>query len=1307
MSLVYNKPLNIINTYNYMRNSLLSEFNLLTFIILLISSFFIILPLVFGTISSIILTSPDNNTNTSTAQPNFNFTAASDINTTFTCELFIDDTGYGQNTSTSNNTATIIQANTSISQGVHSWYINCTDVNGTQQSATRTLTVDTTTPSINLNSPVDNLNTSSTSLNLSFTATDNLASTMSCELILDGSINQTNNSVSNNTATIFTVSSLSQGQHTWNVNCTDNANNEGTGTQRTLTVDTTTPSINITTPTIINPTYKQPGMNLTISYTYTELNPKNITLYLLNQSNSTIGIRVLDNTSNIPGGVGQVGSSYITIPNNATEGYYYVRAVMFDQASNSNSITQPNATYITNQTFNFAGTTKYTNGTLMNGTNITVEVYQMLPNQGPSLVDSFTDISNENGTFNVTSITKNNNLFYKPIVRHFNGTTLDYIGPSLPEFPYQEMQNLGSINFYLREGATLNITAVNSTGGAVSFDYMVKDTKLGYPIAMRFGQGPNSGINQTTIYVPADRNYSIMIYPSNSFPVSYDLSNLTGQPEQRDIQFNVSQMWKWVSGYVTYNGSANFTNLTIITFLLEPGNMISKDHPLPSNMGLWTSNPRNDTFNATTGFFNITLPATTSGTSMLLFANAQKGTSYYGNFRNLTLAVSSNNVTGFNFTLYELLGSNSTINVEKAQQGGMNNVNISTKESSFYLTNGTTYPQNAHIKIELDYTDVNGATFTYMTDIEQSDGGVFKIPVISHKIDRINIFSANFAPKKLSLEASDLATQPYNITLRTFRPGGVDNEIFTDLYIDMLMYGSECDIPYPSANCSLISSTNLTEFNPLGVVMSGAKMSFRMRKASNNITIHYVNVDLLASGPPDAVFDSNSSDTAASTFAQAWRFGSEGPEIYDYVIIGVPYTEASTSETGYNDSADINLSIPYLYDDNWNIIWNQSAGDNISDIQSNDTLKDFEDYLNTTYEVYLNGTGVTCNASDVNLTGLCYKDTTNNMLWFKILHFSGVGPENEGTILKANEASCTAASECVGGYCVHEYCRSTSTYCGDGYCDSGESCSSDNSACSSGYVCTNGCRLQNTGGGSSGGGGAYTPPTEKPKNATKKLSLVPGVGLRNNTKLQAALEKVLAKGKMSQQAVDNLIRLSESITSDLEATRNFKVEQNKSRLELKIKYKGKKKAKNFIVYDKIPKTFANSTDLITVTAPGATIEIIEKDPEYSFIYPEISEGDELSITYETSGEKDSSTINETSIEFYAESLEEPSMVEEKPITSEEEKKPSEEEQPPKEKAPLEGLPAEQPNYIPIILVILAIVLIIGLGYYFEIYKKKK
>ena len=48
---------------------------------------------------------------------------------------------------------------------------------------------------------------------------------------------------------------------------------------------------------------------------------------------------------------------------------------------------------------------------------------------------------------------------------------------------------------------------------------------------------------------------------------------------------------------------------------------------------------------------------------------------------------------------------------------------------------------------------------------------------------------------------------------------------------------------------------------------------------------------------------------------------------------------------------------------------------------------------------------------------------------------------------QASGATCNVDAACTGGYCVHRTCRSASTYCGDTYCDSGETCSSCSSDC--------------------------------------------------------------------------------------------------------------------------------------------------------------------------------------------------------------------------------------------------------------------
>ncbi len=79
--------------------------------------------------------------------------------------------------------------------------------------------------------------------------------------------------------------------------------------------------------------------------------------------------------------------------------------------------------------------------------------------------------------------------------------------------------------------------------------------------------------------------------------------------------------------------------------------------------------------------------------------------------------------------------------------------------------------------------------------------------------------------------------------------------------------------------------------------------------------------------------------------------------------------------------------------------------------------------------------------------------------------------------------ACTYNEACASGYCVHGFCRPSSSYCGDGYCENGEACGNCATDCGS---CPGG---GGGGGGSSGGyyggggGGVSTTsaPTEQPQ----------------------------------------------------------------------------------------------------------------------------------------------------------------------------------------------------------------------------------
>ena len=93
----------------------------------------------------------------------------------------------------------------------------------------------------------------------------------------------------------------------------------------------------------------------------------------------------------------------------------------------------------------------------------------------------------------------------------------------MPELPYQAINGSTNLKFYLRPAGTINITAINSSSEHIPFNYMVKDIKLGFGVASNW----NSTVSQAIIYVPRDRNYSIMIFPQNSLPVSYNWNNFT------------------------------------------------------------------------------------------------------------------------------------------------------------------------------------------------------------------------------------------------------------------------------------------------------------------------------------------------------------------------------------------------------------------------------------------------------------------------------------------------------------------------------------------------------------------------------------------------------------------------------------------------------------------------------------------------------------------------------------------------------------------------------------------------------------
>ena len=104
------------------------------------------------------------------------------------------------------------------------------------------------------------------------------------------------------------------------------------------------------------------------------------------------------------------------------------------------------------------------------------------------------------------------------------------------------------------------------------------------------------------------------------------------------------------------------------------------------------------------------------------------------------------------------------------------------------------------------------------------------------------------------------------------------------------------------------------------------------------------------------------------------------PEVYSHVLISIPYNESLV-----NESWVYRTVLPYLYDEDWNIVWNQTANG------TNVTLADYSGYNSSWF------TGMVCSKNNTDAN--CYMDRVNNRFWFKVPHFSGGDYNLTGTVI--------------------------------------------------------------------------------------------------------------------------------------------------------------------------------------------------------------------------------------------------------------------------------------------------------------------
>ncbi|MCK5452644.1 MAG: hypothetical protein KAI51_04345, partial [Candidatus Aenigmarchaeota archaeon] len=163
-------------------------------------------------------------------------------------------------------------------------------------------------------------------------------------------------------------------------------------------------------------------------------------------------------------------------------------------------------------------------------------------------------------------------------------------------------------------------------------------------------------------------------------------------------------------------------------------------------------------------------------------------------------------------------------------------------------------------------------------------------------------------------------------------------------------------------------------------------------------------------------------------------------------------------------------------------------------------------------------------------------------------------------------------------------------------------------------------------------------PVADKKEATVKTELSQGIALENNEKLRNMLVEAFGMPDMNINDMDSMLRNSNTLSSRMQVERKVEVSSGKSYMRMSMKYEGNETVTGFVIYDIVPKSFAQSAKDIKVTAPGAEVLVVEDDPEFAIIFSSLSPGETINIDYEVDAEVDADVVSSFSAEIYASSI---------------------------------------------------------------------
>lgn len=664
-------------------------------------------------------------------------------------------------------------------------------------------------------------------------------------------------------------------------------------------------------------------------------------------------------------------------------------------------------------------TLKYTNGSFVNGGTLNLHEYNAPGGVLKHVYNqTLTNTSNSTGYVTISGVTNTTQKYYR-IESYYNSsyrgnlkTNVTHVSPVLWQMRSDILQyGLSGSNITLEPAISINFSVNNGTSLVLmGRGYDVVDALHGNHLLT--ARDTTTLVN--LIFLPRNGTYMFSVHPNESAP-----QVITYRPEQTyntncdmnassayngkifNCELNGSVQLRNIYGYINTSTTTSFDEVNGTNYLI--GLNRTYDEAFFRNLGnLARFNVGNDTYNRTTGYFNVSVPATELGTDSLLLFYGRNGSTNYGGIFNITANLS--NTTPYNastITMVPMYGVNKSNTLTDFQ---LTKINLTTNYTSFNISlNGSrTFVEGLYVEIDVTYPNNKTIKWTYSNPLGQID-----VPLLTNSAVDLRAFALGTSPQRTKYSSSQLAgNYIFFTTLKNFDRDNPDgNEDISALDIELFDYNNaSCNVAIPPPSCRILNYSDTNASNIAYDVYKSmllGRSNVRIKDRATNASVMYVGTDLRHSNfPPVFMGDSADTDNSTTTsFDETWRLGSKGPEMYDYVFASIPYDNDSL-----NESKGVNVSLSTLFDtessSTWNNLWNitknaTSAINNLSDYSA--------EY--SEWEYLVDGSACATTLASISATDPCGINTSTDLLYLRIPHFSAGGFKFDGLVPVTNTDS--------------------------------------------------------------------------------------------------------------------------------------------------------------------------------------------------------------------------------------------------------------------------------------------------------------